>query len=423
MPFLADWYSLGSFFWSSLLISFIEVSLYALFNACLGYFLPAQHAIDNYTINWSRFGLYFLFMWLLSLYMQSFGQLIGIILVNHMEFAIIACMIFNASLTLMNGLFVDMSRNENALILAASNVVANKYISYGILYTFYGFQRCDWENEYSIIIQFFAMDLNGVQHWIRRVVVNVLIIKLFTLAVMYYKFGNFSGNLLFRLFKKCNDEHVLQSDLISIDYDENVSIDGLNTNNKKEANEKSSNEVQFDEFSRGRIMIAWRNLTLFGSSTIHEIGSSTMPRRPILRNLNGQFRFGTLNAIMGKGFCCISLEKVINNFGALLGTSGAGKTSLLKVLNGRCKTRLGADTAFYLTQFTKIHTCFITQEVSNHLMPGLTAKQMLIFASRMKNTRTDVDHERVALKWLNELDLLNTMDTKVENCSGGERKR
>src|SRR5699024_378018 len=59
------WYSLGTFFSSSMLVSFIEVSLYALLNAFVGYFLPGQHAIDNYTINWNRFGLYFLFMWLL----------------------------------------------------------------------------------------------------------------------------------------------------------------------------------------------------------------------------------------------------------------------------------------------------------------------------------------------------------------------
>lgn len=297
---------MSSWFWSSLIISFIEVSLYALFNACLGYFLPAQHAIDNYSINWSRFGLYFLFMWLLSLYMQSFGQLIGIILVDHMEFAIIACMILNASLTLMNGLFVDMSRNKNPFILSASDIVANKFISYGILYTFYGFERCDFENENSIIVQFFDMNLNSVQDWITRVVVNVLIIKLITLLVMYYKFGNFSDSLIFRLFRKCKREHVLQSDLISIDYEENVSIDGLN-NNMKEIYDKSSNEMEFDKFSRGRIMIGWRNLTLFGSSTIHEIRSSTMLRKPILRNLNGHFRFGTLNALMVSLTCNLSL--------------------------------------------------------------------------------------------------------------------
>lgn len=56
-------------------------------------------------------------------------------------------------------------------------------------------------------------------------------------------------------------------------------------------------------------------------------------------------------------------------------------------------------------------------------MPGLTTKQMLMFSSRMKNSNKNTDHEKVAMKWLDELDLLNTMDTMVEKCSGGERKR
>ena len=32
-------------------------------------------------------------------------------------------------------------------------------------------------------------------------------------------------------------------------------------------------------------------------------------------------------------------------------------------------------------------------------------------------------HMAIALKWLQELELLSTVDTKVEHTSGGERKR
>lgn len=58
-------------------------------------------------------------------------------------------------------------------------------------------------------------------------------------------------------------------------------------------------------------------------------------------------------------------------------------------------------------------------------MLGLTAKQLLMYASKLKNCSHDgpLDDESIALKWLQELDLLSTADTKVEHCSGGEQKR
>lgn len=56
-------------------------------------------------------------------------------------------------------------------------------------------------------------------------------------------------------------------------------------------------------------------------------------------------------------------------------------------------------------------------------MPGLTAKQMMMFASRLKNVGKSVNHKKVVQKWLQELNLLNIIDTKVEFCSDGERKR
>lgn len=56
-------------------------------------------------------------------------------------------------------------------------------------------------------------------------------------------------------------------------------------------------------------------------------------------------------------------------------------------------------------------------------MPGLSAKQMMMFASRLKNVGKNINHQQVVKKWLQELNLVNIVDTKVEYCSDGERKR
>lgn len=98
---------------------------------------------------------------------------------------------------------------------------------------------------------------------------------------------------------------------------------------------------------------------------------------------------------------------------------------MLRVLNGQCKTRVSDKTKVYLSKLTPIRTCFITQEVSDHLMKGLTGKQLLLYASKLKNAKIlpPVDHEKIVQKWLTELDIFQTADTPVDRCSGGERKR
>ncbi len=95
-----------------------------------------------------------------------------------------------------------------------------------------------------------------------------------------------------------------------------------------------------------------------------------------------------------------------------------GKTSLLRVLNGQCKNRLASKSQVYLSRFTTISTCFVAQVVSDHLMSGLTARQSLIFASKLKNQSIQVNHVKLADAVLAEFNLTDIAGTKVENCSG-----
>ncbi len=234
---------------------------------------------------------------------------------------------------------------------------------------------------------------------------------------LYIKFNTFSDHFLVRLFRKKvaaakRPSLDLSTDAVSIDLSDTGSQVYLNTNLHNFEIQKLREEIAFMSFVNKKMLIAWRDLSLYQSGSVIETSLSSSsaaaaanPRHPILNQINGHFKFNTLNAVMG--------------------VSGSGKTSLLRVLNGQCKTRLSDETAIYLSSHTRISSCFITQEVAGHLIPGLTAKQSLMYASMLKNSayRKSVDHESIVLKWLQELELLSTVDTKVEHTSGGERKR
>lgn len=108
-------------------------------------------------------------------------------------------------------------------------------------------------------------------------------------------------------------------------------------------------------------------------------------------------------------------------FQFLLLSLGSGKTTFLKVLNGQLGRHISLESRFYISK--DISSCFISADVSSHLMPGLTTRKMMLFSSRLKNIGENVNHKQVTEKWLQELNLMNTADTKVEHLSSGERKR
>jgi len=148
-----------------------------------------------------------------------------------------------------------------------------------------------------------------------------------------------------------------------------------------------------------RLSIAWIDLTFKSQSLLFR------KEKIILRQICGDIEFGSLNALMGP--------------------SGAGKTTLLNCINGRNKSGLGKETHIYLSAYEEIRTCFIAQYQNEHLLSGMTAKQNLIYASKLKNSDIDfkVDHEKNVMNLLTELMISDIANTYVEKCSGGEQKR
>jgi ABC-type multidrug transport system ATPase subunit len=148
-----------------------------------------------------------------------------------------------------------------------------------------------------------------------------------------------------------------------------------------------------------KLAIAWIDLTF-------KVNPFFMRKEKIILNdIDGSVDFGSLNALMGP--------------------SGSGKTSFLKCINGKSESGIGGESKIFLSSREKIRSCFIGQHEKEHLIMGLTAKQNLIYASKLKNSgnRLKIDHKNNAMNLMSELMISDIADNKVEDCSGGEQKR
>ncbi|KAG9509219.1 ATP-binding cassette sub-family G member 1 [Fragariocoptes setiger] len=125
-------------------------------------------------------------------------------------------------------------------------------------------------------------------------------------------------------------------------------------------------------------------------------------RKLILNNVSGRVRSGEITAIMGP--------------------SGAGKTSLLHSLFG--KHRSNVEGSIRVTGAPdKKHLTVCTIPQSESLIGHLTTHESLWFASRLKNTDKQFDHERNIRRVVELLDLSSCQHTRINKCSGGQQKR
>ncbi|KAI5161017.1 ATP-binding cassette, subfamily G (WHITE), member 2 [Nematocida ausubeli] len=115
---------------------------------------------------------------------------------------------------------------------------------------------------------------------------------------------------------------------------------------------------------------------------------------------------------------------------AILGPSGAGKTTYLKIISGRKQKTMGKivlNGQEIKQKELRKRVAYVHQE--DHLYPMLTAKEMLSYTIRLK-TPAEKNQDELAEKLLAEVGMAHVGDTLigdplegVAGLSGGERKR
>ena len=136
------------------------------------------------------------------------------------------------------------------------------------------------------------------------------------------------------------------------------------------------------------------------------------------------------------------------NLIAVVGPSGAGKTSLLKCLAGVKRTGFSGNifikswsnnrkssvttlpdpwpwngSSCLERRLKSVKVIFISQ--NDHMIDVLSVKESLMFASKLKNHNENDEefHEKVLQNLLLDLGLASCMNTRVEDLSGGQLKR
>lgn len=139
------------------------------------------------------------------------------------------------------------------------------------------------------------------------------------------------------------------------------------------------------------------NKSLKGNINVPNKNKTTV----ILNDLNGSVKSGQVTAI--------------------LGPSGAGKTSLLGCLTGKKKSGVSGTVQIISNRNEPMSICTIPQK--DYLLNQLTVRENLWFASRLKHPEDNFDHDSNIERVLELLKLESCIDTKISKISGGQYKR
>lgn len=255
------------------------MSLFSLIVSLLAYFATGQHAADGYALNVFRLATFTFFLFLLCLYVQSLGHLVGVLFSDFAHLAAVFAIVAYLGVSMLNGFFVNTEVNLGDggfgdAVHTATNFVALKFISRGLVYAIYGIDRCAEDDEESAVLQFLNVDGDTVWSDCLWVLAYVIVLRVTTVALIYAKFSGQIGASIRRFASKAKNNEFFE------------------LTEKKGIVQESALKIEVDlptiqrhyQPSSTSILIAWQNLTLFTSSSnvflkLQKLGKKHFPVR------------------------------------------------------------------------------------------------------------------------------------------------
>ena len=334
---------------------------------------------------------------------HEMSHMMAIILFREKELIFICGIFYSFFNGVFSGGFIQ-SNDLSGILKHLTDLTVLKFTTKSLLISIYGFDRCQG-NQVSKTL--YSQKLTDDQFWTQT---NNLLIYLFVIRLScfillllvknpkyYQTFVNYIDQRIYRRFHKTN-EMELQTVSRFVSRRE-CNDNQIEVHLSDDSNSESINERNDEKQICGQrtLSIAWIDITLKVNKTFYST------EKLILREIKGFVEFGTLSALMGP--------------------SGAGKTSLLKCLNGSNKSLMTEASKIYLSKTKKIRTCFIAQDQREHIINGLTVKQALIYSSKLKNIGLAVDHNLKVNELMEELNIKDIKNDYISKCSSGQQKR
>ncbi|XP_054157346.1 uncharacterized protein LOC128955701 [Oppia nitens] len=391
------WYSTGSYYMAKNIVELIPTIIFSINYAFINYYISGQ------LFDMTRIFLYTFIIIFGMLCSQGFGYLVGIICIKSEQLAIGVSIGLYLMLCMFCNIFTPLNEMPQ-IFLIISDISFNKFVFYSVLIIIYGFDRCP-KGQLSIVMHKYTMVDDLFYIYAKYLVIYAISLRILAFIVLYFKVNTFvNRSLLVRLQKYVRKLQCFHSYIINGSEPELLKVRKISTVSNKSVYVIDNDIIgQLDTTELNpmdhKLCIAWMDLTLKNQKQFFMTKEKT-----ILRQLNGFVEIGTMTALMGP--------------------SGAGKTSLLKCLNGRYQSLMTDDTKIYLSKHRKIKTCFISQDVREHLISGLTAEQTLLYASKLKNSDTkQMDHLTSIKNLMVDLLISDIANSNAQNCSTGEQKR